>query len=260
MAAALYVGTSGFAYEEWRGPFYPPQIRTTAMLRYYAGRFGSVELNYTFRREPSERAVRSWDEATPGGFVFAVKAPQRITHRLRLADAGEAATSFLSRMAGLGAKLGPILIQCPPNLGFDPGLIDSLLGELPRGRRYAFEFRNPSWAEARPRIEAEGAAWCVSDTEEEPVRTPSLPPGSFAYLRLRRDGYTDEALRRWAAAIAAEIDGRDVFCYLKHEEQGRGPTLAARLRELVAEEAAAVTTPPGRERSPTGRPPSGPPP
>jgi uncharacterized protein YecE (DUF72 family) len=193
-----------------------------------------VELNYSFRKQPTPENFATWRDATPEGFVFAVKSPQRITHWLRLRDAGDAVAEFVREAAMLGQKLGPVLFQCPPNLKFDRELAQEFLAVLPPGPRYAFEFRHPSWLEARPFLAAAGAAWCVADTDERPAADEPLPQWPFAYLRLRRPRYTKRDLERWAGRIGATLaDGNDVFCYFKHEEEATGPRFAAKLGALV---------------------------
>lgn len=231
----LFVGTSGFAYREWVGPFYPPGTKSTRMLGYYAGEFRSVEVNYTFRRTPTPSTLAGWKAQTPEGFVFALKANQGITHFARLVDAGERLERFLQSVVPLGERLGPVLFQCPPNLPYDPDVLDGFLADLARlgaGRRYAMEFRHPSFDTdgVREKLAASGVAWCAADTEESParfVRTAS----DFAYLRLRREGYEEKALAGWGEAIGEALEqGIDVYAYLKHEDSASGPRDAALLR------------------------------
>jgi uncharacterized protein YecE (DUF72 family) len=236
VAGTLYLGTSGFAYDEWKGPFYPPGLKSGEMLRFYAERFRSVEINYTFRRQASEKTLTAWREATPDGFLFALKAHQRITHWLQLADADEAVSTFLDRARLLGPRLGPILIQCPPTLRFDRARIESFLAYLPPTFRYAFEFRHPSWEEAKELLASQGTAWCFADTDKSPVTADLIDPGPFAFLRLRRDEYSDEDLKTWAGRIAGALDrGSDVFCYFKHEEGSAAPLLADRMAALIVD-------------------------
>jgi len=235
VAGTLYLGTSGFAYDEWKGPFYPPGTRQKDMLPFYASRFPSVEINYTFRQQPAEKTLQAWRAATPEGFLFTLKAHQRITHWRRLADADESVSTFLDGARLLGPRLGVILFQCPPNLPFDRPLIESFLAYLPPMFRYAFEFRHPSWTEARPILAAQRAAWCVAETDEQPAPDEPLPPGPFAYLRLRKTSYADDELATWASRVRPALDeGRDVFLYFKHEDKGAGPILAERMAALVA--------------------------
>jgi uncharacterized protein YecE (DUF72 family) len=232
VSGTLYLGTSGFAYGEWKGAFYPEGLKDREMLSYYATRFPSVEINYTFRRQPAEKTLMTWKQETPDGFLFALKGHQRITHTLRLAGADESVSFFLDRARLLGERLGPILFQCPPSLRFDRSLIESFLGYLPPIARYAMEFRHPSWEEARDVLAAQGVAWCTAETDERAAERDSWEP--FGYLRLRRERYTDEELKAWAGRIGEALaDGRDVFCYFKHEEDAVGVRHAERLAELI---------------------------
>ncbi|MBI4258965.1 MAG: DUF72 domain-containing protein [Actinobacteria bacterium] len=232
MAGTFYLGTSGFSYQEWKGPFYPEGLRDREMLSFLASRFPSVEINYTFRQQPSERTLAGWVEETPPSFRFSLKGHQRITHWMRLAGADEAVSSFLDRARQLGDRLGPILFQCPPSLRFDRSLIESFVGYLPPIARFAMEFRHPSWEEARPILAAQGVAWCTAETDETGTVQESWKP--FGYLRLRKLEYTDDELKAWADRIGTALaDGRDVYCYLKHEEKAVGPRFAERLAELT---------------------------
>jgi uncharacterized protein YecE (DUF72 family) len=237
MAGTLYLGTSGFAYDEWKGPFYPSDLKQKDMLPFYAGRFSSVEVNYTFRQRPAEKTLTTWREATPDGFLITLKAHQRITHWLRLADADEAVGNFLERAKVLGPRLGTILFQCPPNLPYDRALIENFLGFLPPMYRYAFEFRHPSWAQARDILAEQGAAWCVAETDEKPAPDEPIPSEPFAYLRLRKESYSDDELQVWAKRIIQALEqGHHVFCYFKHEEKGAGPIMAERMAAVVGTE------------------------
>jgi uncharacterized protein YecE (DUF72 family) len=228
----LYLGTSGFAYGEWKGPFYPEDLKDREMLSFYASRFRSVEINYTFRRQPSEKTLATWREQTPEGFAFTLKAHQRITHTLRLRGADESVSFFLDRARQLGDRLGPILFQCPPSLKFDRELIEGFVGYLPPTSRYAMEFRDPSWDEARPILEAQGVAWCTAETDESSGGEPSFEP--FGYLRLRKEVYTDQDIAAWAERVKPALAaGRDVYTYFKHEDKGAGPIFAERLAALV---------------------------
>jgi uncharacterized protein YecE (DUF72 family) len=230
---ALRVGTSGFAFPQWVGPFYPPGTGSKRMLPFYAGRLHTVEINHTFRTTPGERTFATWREQTPPGFVFAVKAHQRITHWLRLSDAADATAEFLRALEPLRPKLGPVLFQCPPTLGFDRDLLQRFLDVLPPGTEAAFEFRHPSWRDEQTwlLLADRGAAWCVAETDDEDAPV-ELPPGPFVYLRLRRTTYPERRLRVWADRLAPEP--REVFCYFKHEDGGVGPAFAARLQRMVA--------------------------
>ncbi len=231
----LFVGTSGFAYPAWKPGFYPAELPAKSMLAYYATQFPSVEINYTFRSLPSEKTLAAWRDATPPDFVFALKAPMRITHILRLAGAADAVAQFLATLAPLGPRTGPILFQCPPNLAFDEARVAAFVGTLPRGLWFAFEFRHPSWTAARAMLEKAGAGWCVAETDEDAAADDSIASGPFVYLRLRKTKYAPRELKRWADRIAAALsDGRDVHCYFMHEDTGNGPRYAKKLAALVA--------------------------
>ena len=232
MSGRIFLGTSGFAYPEWKGSFYPEDLRDREMLGYYASRFSSVEINYTFRRMPSERAIRSWYEQTPSNFVFALKAPQGITHFARLAGDGSVLREFTATIRPLGPKLGVLLVQCPPSLPYDPELLRHFIDGLPTGFRYAMEFRHPSWEAARDVLSDAGIAWCVAETDEH--EAGPVDHGPFAYLRLRRTSYGDSDLDRWAGTVAGLSAGdRDVFVYFKHEDGAAGPGFAKRLAERL---------------------------
>ena len=242
MTGRFFVGTSGFAYKEWIGPFYPPGTKSAGMLGYYAGQFGSVEVNYTFRRSPTASMMEGWSAATPDGFVFALKANQGITHFARLKDTGERLGRFLEAVTPLGPRLGPVLFQCPPNLKYDPEVLDGFLADLaavekgygPGPHRFAMEFRHPSFDtdEVREKLGAAGVALCVADTEERPAKF--VRTGDFAYVRLRGTGYDEKTLEGWGATFRTALEeGTDVYAYLKHEDSATGPADAAILKRVA---------------------------
>jgi uncharacterized protein YecE (DUF72 family) len=235
MSGRLAIGTSGYNYPDWVGPFYPPGTRPADMLRVYATHLSSVEINYTFRRDVSERTIDRWRDATPEDFRFALKAHQRITHVRRLGpDAHKPLGDFLARTAPLGQKLGVILFQCSPTLKYDRATIEAFLSWLPKEGRFAFEFRHPSWAEARELIASHGAAWCVSDTDGSPAAEPSTTGDPFLYLRLRREEYAPPDLKAWADRVRRTVDsGSEAFVYVKHEEGAAGALYAEQLAGLV---------------------------
>jgi uncharacterized protein YecE (DUF72 family) len=231
MTGTLYVGTSGFSYDEWKhGVFYPEGLKNREMLAYYASRFPSVEINYTFRRYPSEKSLTTWREQTPEHFRFTLKANQRITHFKRLADTDDDVRDFLTAAKILGDRLGTVLYQCPPSLHYDRALVESFVGYLPPQPRAAMEFRHPSWREARDLLLAQGVAWCVAETDEQDPGPDDLAWEPFGFLRLRKTEYSDDELRGWAERIAPALEaGHDVFCYFKHEDEGASPKMADRL-------------------------------
>jgi len=269
MDGTLYLGTSGFAYDEWKhGVFYPEGLKNREMLSYYASRFPSVEINYTFRRFPTEKSVETWKAETPETFRFTLKANQRITHWKRLADTDEDVRDFLDRGRLLGDRLGTVLYQCPPTLQYDRGLIEAFVGYLPPAPRTAMEFRHPSWAQARDLLLEQGVAWCVAETDENDPGPDDLSWEPFGFLRLRKTEYSDEELSAWVNRIRPSLEaGRDVYCYFKHEDEGLSTKMADRLRSMlspVADGAAALSprSAPGarvrararvRDRRPCGR-------
>jgi uncharacterized protein YecE (DUF72 family) len=229
-----WVGTSGYNYPEWKGSFYPATMPAAKMLPYYAERFPTVEINYTFYRMPNEATVAKWAAETPSPFKLTLKAARRITHDSRLKNCGALVTSFCLVAGTLGEKLGAILFQLPPNLKKDVPLLDAFLADLPRNLCGAFEFRHPSWLddEVYERLRARNLALCVADSEK--LSTPVEITADYAYFRLRDEGYTPADVRRWAETIArATAASREVFVYFKHEEEGKGPAFARLLMSAL---------------------------
>jgi uncharacterized protein YecE (DUF72 family) len=228
----LWVGTSGYNYPEWKGSFYPADLAAAKMLPYYAARFPTVEINYTFYRMPTEKLVAGWATQTPSPYQLTLKAPRRITHDSRLKEAGDSVERFCSVAATLGDKLGALLFQLPPFLRKDLPLLDAFLPQLPAGIRAAFEFRHASWfdEEVFGRLAARNLAVCIADSEK--LSTPVRVTADYAYFRLRDEGYQPDDIRQWAETIARETAAcRDVFVYFKHEESGKGPEFARLLMD-----------------------------
>jgi uncharacterized protein YecE (DUF72 family) len=227
----LLAGTSGYSYKEWLGPFYPEKLPATAMLRYYAEHFPTVEINNTFYRMPSESILARWAEEVPENFAFTLKAPRRITHEKRLREAASDVTEFLRRAVALGNKLGVLLFQLPPFLKKDVPRVQDFLGTLPSDSRVAFEFRNASWHddEVYEALRARGAMLCVTDTDEGD--TPLVATSDCGYVRLRRTHYDDAGLRAWVERIAAQRLAR-TYVYFMHEDEALGTRFAQRLNEL----------------------------
>jgi uncharacterized protein YecE (DUF72 family) len=246
------VGTSGYSYAGWRGPFYPERLPAREWLRFYAERLPAVEINNTFYRMPSASVLESWAAQVPGSFRFALKASRRITHFKRLADCADETAYLLRSAAALGGRLGPILFQLPPNLPRDLERLDAFLALLPEGTQAAFEFRHPSWLEASvlERLRARDFALVTVDAEDA-EQAELVPTASFGYLRLRRPGYERADLAGWAQRIQSQ-GWREVFAFFKHEEAGAGPRLAAQLLELLERAAsrkgAVAARPPRRQR------------
>lgn len=225
-APRVLAGTSGFSYPPWRGHFYPEDLPARDMLGFYARSLGTVEINHTFHRLPTPALLTGWARQTPPSFRFALKAPQRITHQLRLRDAGDVLSQFCNVAARLGRKLGPLLFQLPPYLRFDPGRLADFLAAFPAGVLPAFEFRSASWFndETYGLLTKHRAALCIADAET--LTTPVVATAPVGYLRLRRADYVDADLDAWAARVREAKRWKLVYVYFKHEDAARGPALA----------------------------------
>jgi uncharacterized protein YecE (DUF72 family) len=228
------IGTSGWNYTQWRGSFYPRDMKPAGMLAYYAARFSTVEVNNTFYRMPTATVVEGWAATVPARFSFVLKAPQRITHFARLRDVDDPVRFFCDTARLLGPKLGPLLFQLPPNFKVDTGRLADVLALLPPDLEAAFEFRNPTWftEEVYTRLAGRNAALCIADNDDG--ATPAVATADWGYLRLRATGYDDDALRAWLATMHRIGTGwRNAFVFFKHEDEGTGPALGARLAKLV---------------------------
>jgi len=230
------VGTSGYSYKEWKGKFYPDDLPAKDMLRFYAGRFDTVEINNTFYRMPSSSLLAQWSSQVPDGFSFAIKASRRITHQSRLNDTTETVGYLLDATAQLEAKRGPLLFQLPPNFRLDLERLESFLAGLPEdGPPVAMEFRHPSWFsdEVYAALRARDVALCISDGELD-GEPPFVSTASWGYLRLRGVEYDGDELAGWAARIRGQ-DWSRAWVFFKHEDEATGPLLAERFRELFGD-------------------------
>ncbi len=236
VSRSIWIGTSGYNYPEWRGSFYPEKMPTAKMLPFYAERFATVEINYTFYRFPNEKILAGWNRETPERFKLTLKAPKRITHDARLRDCTEPLQKFLGIAATLGPKLGALLFQLPPNLKKDLPRFDAFLESFPPRVCAAFEFRHPSWwdEEVFARLRSRNLALCVADSEK--LSAPVEVTADYAYFRLRDEGYRPKDIKEWARTIREKTaQCRDVFVYFKHEEEGKGPEFARLLMGQLAE-------------------------
>ena len=234
----IWVGTSGYNYPEWKGSFYPAGLAAAKMLPYYAARFPSVEINYTFYRMPNEKLVAGWAAQTPSPYKLTLKAPRRISHDSRLKNCGDLVKSFCQVAGALGDKLGALLFQLPPSSKKDLAVFDAFLDELPPNVCAAFEFRHASWLDddVFGRLAARNLALCVADSEK--MSTPVRVTADYAYFRLRDEGYTADDIARWADTIVRDTAScRDVFVYFKHEEEGKGPQFARMLMDALGSNA-----------------------
>jgi uncharacterized protein YecE (DUF72 family) len=233
----FHVGTSGFAYKEWKGGFYPEKIAADAMLPAYAARLAAVEINNTFYRMPKESVLAGWASQVPDGFRFVLKASQRITHFARLGDDDGALDYFLRTATVLESRLGPTLFQLPPNLKKDLPRLEAFLSRLPHRWRAAFEFRHASWLEADvfAALRARDAALVYA--EDDDGASPLEPTASWGYLRLRRTSYSSGDLAERASRIRAQ-PWTEAFVFFKHEDgapavPGTGPLAAESLAGLL---------------------------
>lgn len=230
----LRVGTSGYAYKEWRGSFYPEKLADKKMLEFYSRHFTTVEINYTFYRLPSASTLETWIPQTPDNFLFALKGNQRITHILRLRQTEKLVEAFLAGAVPLAAagRLGPILLQLPPNFRADIALLKDFLASLPSRAvlRWTMEFRHPSWFvdETLDLLRSHGVALCVAETDE--ACTPDTPTAPFGYYRLRRTDYSPAQIAAWKTRFDQLLEeGRDLYVYFKHEDKGTAPRFADQL-------------------------------
>src|SRR5690348_15148712 len=227
----LFAGTSGWAYPSWKPDFYPAKLPSAKFLNHYASRLNTVEVNYTFRRFPTEKLLRGWIENTPAALQFAIKANQKITHVARLHDVAEFTSDFLRALQPLdeGKRLGPVLFQLPPFLKCDVVLLKDFLSLLPRSLRTAFEFRHLSWfsEDVYAALREANAALC--NAESEKLETPDVQTANFAYLRLRKAEYSAKERAALQERIATLSEKGDVYVYFKHEDTPEGAVHAESL-------------------------------
>jgi uncharacterized protein YecE (DUF72 family) len=237
----VHIGTSGWYYAHWAGPFYPEGLSPREYFPFYARHFHTAEINNTFYRMPSEATVLQWKKTAPPGFIFSVKASRYITHMKKLKDAGEPVRVFFKTIGLLEDKLGPVLFQLPPRWRVNVARLRTFLGALPEGHRYTFEFRDHSWFndEVCEALEESRAAFCIYDLEGE--LSLKRVTADFVYIRLHGPGgayegkYDARALRGWADAISSwEREGKDVYCYFDNDQAGYAAENALELKRLLA--------------------------
>ncbi|OPY60639.1 MAG: hypothetical protein A4E57_04399 [Syntrophorhabdaceae bacterium PtaU1.Bin034] len=227
----LYVGTSGFAYKEWKGKFYPEKISPREMLHFYSARFNAVEINSTFYRMPNRVLLEGWAAQVPEDFVFALKAPRTITHDKRLTDVERETEQFLTITSVLGRKLGPVLFQFPATFRYEFSRLEEFVGLL-SGRRAAFEFRHGAWLnrETFDLLRSRGCVFCITDREQG--TTPDMIwKAGWGYLRLRQTYYCDLDLSAWRSKIASQ-EWESAYVFFKHEPEALGPKMSASFRQM----------------------------
>ena len=226
-------GTSGYSYKEWKGRFYPADIKANGMLPYYSAQLPAVEINNTFYRMPRANVLEGWRDAVPAHFRFAIKASRRITHMAKLEDCADSAAFLAQNLECLGDKLGCVLFQLPPFLRKDASRLSTFLNLWPKALPAAWEFRHASWfdAEIADLLAEHSAAICVS--EDGKLALPDFHSTTdWLYFRLRKPGYEDAELTRWQQRAEATSAARG-FAFFKHEDAGAGATLAKRFLELA---------------------------
>jgi uncharacterized protein YecE (DUF72 family) len=231
---AIWFGTSGFSYKEWRPIFYPEGLSDKQFLQFYSTRLNSVEIDYTFYRMPSVKTIEGWKAATPEHFKFTIKASQQITHHQRLKVPSEALDYFLSVVPGLESRLGMILYQLPPFFKCDAQRLEQFLSVLPRGIPAAFEFRHDSWftAEVYQLLRKHKVALCIHDADDH--TTPMELTAGFTYVRLRRSEYSAELRETWQNRIRGwAASGIEVFAYIKHKDNPNAPLIALEFAEAL---------------------------
>ena len=225
----ILTGTSGYSYKEWKGHFYPADLKADGMLRYYGEHLKAVEINNTFYRMPKEEVLLDWAAQVPDGFTFVIKASRRITHIKRLKEVGEEVGYLLRTANVLGKRLGPTLFQLPPNLKKDLPRLTDFLAHIPKTWRAAVEFRHESWFddETFAALRSHDVALVYSDEDEE-KEPPFVSTAGWGYLRLRRGSYD---LRSWVRRVKEQA-WSDAFVFFKHEDAGAGPRMAVEFAAL----------------------------
>ena len=233
------IGTSGWAYKDWNGPFYPDEVKAKDRLPYISRRFRTLEINASFYRMPTDKAVAGWREQTPDDFLFAWKASRYITHNKKLNDPADSLDYMFQRIEGLGGKIGPVLFQLPPNLHRNDDRLAAFLKALPKKGRFAFEFRHPSWYDPAilDLLRNHGAAFCISDHHDAPA--PFEVTADFVYLRGHGPGgryrgrYGEAALKDWAAHIRRWRKNHEVFVYFDNDIKSAAPADAQQLIDIL---------------------------
>lgn len=225
----ILIGTSGFSYNEWKGIFYPEDLAPKDYLSFYSKHFKTTEINNTFYKIPSRQLTEKWYQEVPSDFSFTLKLSQRITHQKRLKDVDQEMLLFLDGAAGVGEKLGPILVQLPPYFRKDEAVLKDFVSNYANRGKLAFEFRHESWFEdsTYALLSEYGCALAAVETEE--TKAIRKATGTFIYVRLRKGEYDKKELEDWKNWINEQ--GKDVYCYIKHDE--KAPVVAEQFLRLL---------------------------
>jgi uncharacterized protein YecE (DUF72 family) len=237
---SIHIGTSGWHYEHWRGPFYPTELSHAGFLKFYADLFHTVEINNSFYRLPQSQTFLKWRETVPPGFIFAVKASRYITHLKKLKDPGQPLRTLLDRVVLLEDRMGPILFQLPPRWHLNHERLVFFLNALSRDFKYAFEFRDPSWFDSRvyDALAEHGMALCIYEFAGR--LSPKRVTADFLYLRLHgpegayRGRYDHRVLDEWADFCSSwNSQGKEIFCYFDNDEAGYAAQDALTMQEML---------------------------
>jgi uncharacterized protein YecE (DUF72 family) len=236
----VYIGTSGWHYKHWVGPFYPEKTKPKEFMKFYLQYFKTVELNNPFYHLPSKETFIQWRKQTPKDFLFSVKASRYITHNKKLKDAGESLDFFLKNVTGLKEKLGPILFQLPPSWKFNEERFEKFLKILSKTYRFTFEFRNHTWYNDRAieLLKKYKVAFCIYELAGH--ISPLEVTANFVYIRLHGPGgkyqgsYDNKTLKKWAERINSwSKDGKDIYCYFDNDQAGYAAFNAEKLLQLI---------------------------
>lgn len=239
----IHIGTSGWHYDHWRGPFYPEDLPKERFLRHYGNFFDTVEVNNSFYQLPKNETFERWRRETGDDFIFSIKASRYITHMKKLKDPGKTLPPLLNGVDLLKEKLGPILFQLPPGWKPNPERLHNFLSTLPKGYRYAFEFRNVGWhnSETIDMLQQHGAAFCIFELAGQ--RSSKTVTADFIYIRLHGPGkesyqgsYTSRDLSGWAGAFSSWANqGKEIFCYFDNDERGFAAQDALKLNKMIGQ-------------------------
>ena len=237
---SIHIGTSGWHYGHWQGPFYPETLGSGDFLKFYSQKFHTVEINNSFYKLPEAATLKAWKDTVPANFIFAAKGSRFITHMKKLKDPEQSLSIFMERITHLGEKLGPILFQLPPRWFFNPERLRLFLAALPENFRYALEFRDPSWIndQTYQALADRGAAFCIYELAG--YLSPKQVTADLVYIRLHGPGdayqgsYDNRTLAGWAGAISTwAAQGKEVFCYFDNDEAGYAAQNALELQDML---------------------------
>jgi len=235
----IHIGCSGWQYKHWRGHFYPAKLPQSRWLDYYVTQFDTVEINNTFYRLPEASTFADWRARAPTGFVYAVKASRFLTHMKKLKDPAEPLDRLFSRARRLGRAFGPVLYQLPPRWSVDIERLRAFLRALPRRRRHAIEFRDPTWYtdEVFSLLARHAVALCLHDMAGS--ATGRVAVGPFIYVRFHgtakySGSYGDSVIDAWGQWLAMQRrDGRAIYAYFNNDIGAHAPRDAVRLRASI---------------------------